>query len=172
MPHPSNSKPSRTDAAQVAQAVAKMMVGFREKAQDAEALASVFLEALSDLPAWACVEAAARFMRGEVQRSNSAFAPSTAELHIEASRLVEERMARERAALPAPSRDRLVPIPRRREDWMTSESWAAITVPAEEWDRIWSREAREKRAREREEQERAQSIGADTSRYEPGERSA
>lgn len=170
----SNSKPSRTDTAKVAESVVKMMVGFREKAQDAEAIASVYLEALGDLPAWAAIEAAERFLRGEVDRPNSAFAPSAAELHIEASRLVARREALESLKLPPPSDrgDRLVPIPRRREDWMVSESWAAITVPADEWDRVWSREARAKRAREIEERQRAQEIGADTARYEPGERSA
>lgn len=136
--------------------------------EEAAEVIADYVTVLSPLPAKCVSQAVMNFARGQVEGASRTFAPTPAELYAEADRI----FGLERPRISAPPKDRLVPIPRRREDWMTSESWAAITVPAEEWDRVWSREAREKRAREREEQERAQSIGADTSRYEPGERSA
>lgn len=138
-------------------------------AEEAAEVIADYVQVLKPLPAKCVAQAVMNFARGQVEGASKTFAPTPAELYAEADRI----FGLERPRIPPPpSGDRLVPIPRRREDWMVSESWAAITVPADEWDRVWSREAREKRAREREERERAQSVGANTSRYEPNEKSA
>jgi hypothetical protein len=52
----------------------------------AEARLAVFSEALADLPAWAIREAVAAYVKGSVDRDNHTFAPTPAEIRIEARR--------------------------------------------------------------------------------------
>lgn len=98
-----NSRPARTDVASVAKALSLMFAGFRERAEDAEALTRTYTAALDDLPSWAVAKACDRFMRGKVpDRHNNAFAPSVAELHAYADGLVADEQRSTELRSPRP----------------------------------------------------------------------
>ena len=47
---------------------------------------AAYVNALNDMPPWAVMLAANRFIRGQVKSANPAFPPSGAEIHLEADR--------------------------------------------------------------------------------------
>ena len=84
------------ERAEVTQVVAALMLSFREGGNASEAVAAAYAVSLSDLPVADVVDAAHRFMRGQVPNRNNAFPPSAAELHAEADRLRRDRERHER----------------------------------------------------------------------------
>lgn len=83
--------------------VAALMLTFRDKSgdEDARTIARAYRAALADLSTPAVLAAIDRFARGKIDR-NHAFAPSTAEIHVEAAR-IESAMRDELQRLrPAP----------------------------------------------------------------------
>jgi len=91
------------ETSQIKRIVAAMMLSIpsgRASGDEAAAVVSAYVNALGDLPPWAVSAAANRFIRGQVRSANPAFAPSGAEMHIEADKelvpLRAERMRLER----------------------------------------------------------------------------
>jgi hypothetical protein len=77
-------------------AIAGMMLSYpsgRASGDEAAAVVAAYVNALSDLPPWAITEAVNRFIRGHVPAANAAFAPSGAEIHQEARKVVTPLLA-------------------------------------------------------------------------------
>lgn len=100
MPERLPTSASRSDAAGVANALAKMFVAFRERADETEALIGDYGMILDDLPAWAIIDACTRFARGKVTDRRNAFTPTAAEIHEVADGLVAEQERHERLMRP------------------------------------------------------------------------
>lgn len=77
-----------------------MLVAFRERSQDAQALALLFLSSVGGQPQWAILDAASRFTLGQVPRNTQAFAPTVAEFLVEIRRLVDEDAEHKRLQAP------------------------------------------------------------------------
>jgi hypothetical protein len=109
----------------VTESISRMFVGFREKARDAEMLTGVLLEAVSDLAPWAVIATANRFLLGRVARGNHSFAPTVAEFHVEAERIVAAEAAHQRQVA------RGKPAPRQISEWQRKKFVANMTGLAE-----------------------------------------
>jgi len=101
-----------------------MLISFRDRPTDPAAVVGVYVEALASYGEENIRRAAGRFMRGEVEGHNAAFAPSTAEIAAECERLRDED--RRRDAVAGDRREIVKPI---RQPWMKHPSWEAITRP-------------------------------------------
>jgi hypothetical protein len=101
---PSHFRPTASDAASIVAALTGMFAGFRERSDDVEGMVRHYAIMLEDVPTWAVVKACERFAKGRVpDRHNNAFAPTVAELHAFADKLVDDAAPRGRpAALPPP----------------------------------------------------------------------
>ena len=83
--------------------VAALMLTFRDKSgdQDARTITRAYRMALADLSTPAVLAAIDRFARGKIDR-NHAFAPSTAEIHVEAERIEREMRQELHRLRPSP----------------------------------------------------------------------
>ena len=89
----------------IRKAVVAMMLTFPNRPPgEVDVIAEAYAAALGDLPAAKVADAARRCARGEVAGRNNAFAPSAAEIHAEAARLMaeDERLARYRESRATP----------------------------------------------------------------------
>ena len=97
---------SPIEVAAAVEALTWMFLTFRQQSDNAAGLAQAYLGGMADLPLWAVEKACRRFAQGHVpDRKTDAFAPSLAELHIEAAQQVEDQERFDRGfrpALPAP----------------------------------------------------------------------
>lgn len=84
---------SPADEKSIGPALAPLWVAFpvtQIGLQAAEARVAVFTSALHDLPLWAIREAVEAYVRGEVDRDNHNFAPSPAQVRLEAKRRLRD----------------------------------------------------------------------------------
>lgn len=83
--------------------VAALMLTFREKSadDDARTIGKTYRAALSDISTPAVLAAIERFVRGKIDR-NHAFAPSSAEIHVEAERIEREMRQELHRLRPSP----------------------------------------------------------------------
>ena len=130
-PYQSLPPPTANETAALLVALGQMLVGFRERAEDARGLAEVYATSLDDLPTWASIKACDVFKRGKVRgRATSAFAPSSAELHEHAAGLANAEYERRNAesAPPPPPRAQL-----RSSEEIGAERMARIRESAKAW---------------------------------------
>lgn len=85
----SNSWHSRPDAAEMVEAITKLLMAFRDRPTDPKAIVTIYCEEFANLPLGVIDRVCRRFRTGCVDGHNPAFAPSVAEMWTEIDRMRE-----------------------------------------------------------------------------------
>lgn len=105
----SNSWHSRTDAAEMVEAITRLLMAFRDRPADPKELVTIYCEEFAELEMDLISRCCQRFRTGAVEGHNPAFAPSVAEMWAEIDRMREADREHQRLtgtgafkALPGP----------------------------------------------------------------------